>query len=297
MTDKDENRQKISLESLTDEEAIFKAVRNKCIQSPFTIIPLALAGGILLLTGAFSWGFFGVFAAVVLGVVGAAAFVYNMWIRGETLTKRHIRWMMEELKQDRRTALAEVAEMCRELGFTEAAKEAVELSDAYSQYTEFLETRAGAKLGNAVGQRLGLAESARKAGVEHLRQAAEIHSALTGINITMLRHELAGWTDERLKADTNHTVLDSKISAHTQQINRYEQLTAKRDELIARSNELEAALKSAYMSDAGRSDLALDESSDNLATRLSSVVAAAEAAETDMKEFLRNVRNETSTIL
>ena len=287
---------KVSLESLTDEDAIFRAVRNKCIQSPLTIIPLALAGGLLLLSGAFGWGFFGVFASAVLGVVGAAAFVYNLWIRGETLTKRHVRWLMEQLKQDRRAALGEIEEMCGEIGFHEGAKEASELSEAYSQYTEFLETRAGAKLGAAVGQRMGLAEAARKSGVEHLRQAAQIHTALTGIRIDMLRQELAQWTAERSQPEANVAVLDTKIAAHTQQINRYDQLVLKRDQLIASSNELEAALKSAYMSDAGRTDLSLDESTDNPATRLSNVVAAAEAAESDMRDFLHNIRQETNTI-
>lgn len=295
MAKRDGNQNQVSLESLTDEEAIFKAVRNKCIQSPLTILPLALAGGLLLLTGAFSWGFFGVFASVALGVVGAAAFVYNMWIRGETLAKEHIKWLMEQLKQDRSSALKEVARMCREIGFPEAAKEADELSDAYSKYTEFLETRAGAKLGTAVGQRLGLAESARKAGVAHLRQAAEIHTALAGIGIDMLQKEHAEWTAEQ--ASGASAVLEQKIRAHEQQINRYQQLAAKRDQLIAESNELEAALKTAYMSDAGRSDLSLDESNDNPATRLSHVVAAAEAAESDMREFLRSVRQETSNTL
>ena len=173
MANPDGTSQKVSLASLTDEEAIFKAVRNKCIQSPFTIIPLALAAGTLLLAGAFSWGFFGVFAAFVLGVIGTAAFVYNMWIRGETLTKRHIQSMMEQLKQERRMALAEIEKMCLGIGFAEAAKEARELSNAYTQYSEFLETRAGSKLGTAVGQRLGLAESARNAGVEGVRAQGE----------------------------------------------------------------------------------------------------------------------------
>lgn len=296
MAKREGSKSKVSMESLTDEEAIFRAVRNQCIQSPLTILPLALAGGALLLTGAFSWGFFGVFASAVLGVVGAAAFVYNMWIRGETLAKRHIQWMMEQLKQDRRSALAEVEEMCRQIGFPEAAKEAAELSDAYSKYTEFLETRAGSKLGAAVGQRLGLAESARKAGVQHLRQGAEIHTALAGINIDLLRREYAAWTEERNRDGANEAVLESKLSAHRQQIDRFDELAAKRDELVARSNELEAAITSAYMSDAGRSDLSLDKSINNPATRLSSVVAAAEAAETGMKEFLQSVHRETNNV-
>lgn len=293
MGSNDGSRERVTLESLTDEEAIFKAVRNKCIQSPLTIIPLALAGGVLLLAGAFSWGFLGVFASVVLGIVGAAAFVYNLWIRGEELTKRHIRFLMEKLKEDRRAALSEIAEMCTEIAFPEAAKEANELSEAYASYTEFLETRAGSKLGAAVGQRMGLAESARKAGAGHLRQAAEIHVALSGIDISMLRREVAWWERQRKEKDANQPVLESKIAAHTQQINRYDQLVAKREELIARSNGLEAALKSAYMADAGRTDLSLDAGTDNPATRLSRVVAAAEAAESDMREFLLDVREGT----
>jgi hypothetical protein len=170
------------------------------------------------------------------------------------------------------------------------------LSAAYSKYTEFLETRAGSKLGAAVGQRLGLAESARKAGVQHLRQAAEIHTALAGINIALLRREHTTWTEERQSDNANEAVLDSKLSAHAQQIERYRQLATKRDELVARSNELEAAITSAYMSDAGRAVLSLDKSINNPATRLSSVVAAAEAAETSMKEFLQSVQEETSNV-
>ncbi|MGD7653286.1 MAG: hypothetical protein ACQCXQ_08740 [Verrucomicrobiales bacterium] len=295
MAPQDGNRQQVGLESLTDQDAIFKAVRNKCIQSPFTIIPLALAGGLLLLTGAFGLGFFGVFTSIVLGMLGAAAFVYNMWIRGETLAKRHVQWLMEQLKEQRRGALTEVAEMCRKIGFYEAEKEAAELSEAYSQYTGFLESRAEAKLGAAVGQRLGLAEAARTAGIEHLRQAAEIHTALTAIDIAMLRRELAQWHEQKSHARANHTVLDSKIDAHSRQILRYGQLVSKRDELIARSNELEAALKNAYMSDAGRSDLSLVHGANDPAARLSNAIAAAEAAEADMTDFLRNVEQQTTT--
>jgi len=291
-----DNQPEVSIKSLTDEDAIFKAVRNKCIQSPFTVLPLALAAGILLLTGSFGLGFLGVFAAVVLAIIGGAAFVYNLWIRGESLTREHIKWMMEQIKQDRHQVLSEVAEMCREIGFAEGAKEAGELSEAYSQYTAFLETRAGAKLGAAVGERMGLAESARKAGIGHLRQAAEIHIALGGVDIDTLRIEHAAWSEEYKKPDATHSILESKLGAHSQQIGRYEQLVLKRDEFIARSNELEAALKSAYMSEAGRSDLNIDKSTDNPAVRLSNVINAAEAAETDIRDFLNDIAKEESIL-
>ncbi|BCX48424.1 hypothetical protein HAHE_23320 [Haloferula helveola] len=293
MPKKDGRPTQVSLQDLTDQEAIFKAVRTQCIQSPLTVIPLALAAGVLLLTGAFSWGFLGVFASVVLGVVGAAAFVFNLWIRGETLAKRHVRWMMEQLKNDRRSALSEIREMCESIGLAEAAKEAHELSEAYSQYTEFLETRAEAKLGTGVGNRLGLAESARSAGVAHLRRAAEIHTALSGIDIVQLRQESEMWIAQKELPDANHSVLDSKLAAHSQQIGRYDQLAARRDELIARSNELEAALKSAYLSDAGRSEF--DQSINNPAKRLSDIVEAAEAAEAEIRDFLTNTENLTPT--
>jgi len=284
----------VSVESLTDEEAIFKAVRNKCIQSPFTVLPLALAGGLLLLTASFGFGFPGVFAAFVLGVVGAAAFVYNMWIRGEALTREHIKWMMEQLKEDRHNALGEIAKMCRDIGFSEGAKEAAELSAAYSQYTTFLETRAGAKLGSAVSQRLALAESAREAGIGHLRHAAEIHTTLAAVDIGKLRREHAEWAKKLGNPMIKQGVLEIQISAHARQIERHDQLALKRDQLLASTNELEAALMNAFMSEAGRAELSLDKNSDNPATRLFNVVAAAEAAETDLKEFLGDIQRETS---
>jgi hypothetical protein len=285
---------KVSLASLTDEDAIFKAVRNKCIQSPLTVLPLALAGGILLLTASFGFGFGGVFAAFVLAITGAAAFVYNLWIRGEKLTREHIQSMMQQLKEDRHSALAEVATMCREIGFDEGAKEATELSEAYSKYTTFLESRAGSKLGTAVGERLSLAENARKAGVEHLRQAAEIHVTLSSIHIESLRAELKNWSGQHANPGSRNEILENKIRAHSQQIERYDQLSLRRDHLVARSNELEAALMTAFMSEVGKSDLSLDKSSDNPAKRLSNAVAAAEAAEQDLKGFLDDIQRETS---
>ena len=286
------DKPKVGLESLTDENAIFRAVRNKCFQSPFTVIPLALAAGMLLLAGSFGLGFTGVFASFVLAVIGAAGFVYNMWIRGEDLTREHIRWIMEQLKADRHKALEEIAVMCREIGFEEGAKEAMELSEAYSKYTAFLETKAGAKLGTAVGERLGLAESARSAGVGHLRQAAEIHVALGGVDIGKLRIEHERWLGEKGKPDANHGVLETKLRAHSRQIDRYEQLVAKRDEFIALSNELEAALSSAYLSEAGRSSFSMDKNSDNPAVRLSNVVDAAEAAEMEIIDLLNDIRRD-----
>lgn len=294
MTDTDGRPGSVSLQDLTDEEAIFKAVRKQCIQSPLTILPLALAGGLLLLTGAFSWGFFGVFAAVVSGVIGAAAFVYNLWIRGETLAARHVRKLMETMKEQRRDALSEVGKVCADVGLSEAAKEARELSEAYSRYTEFLETRAGAILGPEVGQRLQLAEAARAAGLAHLRRAAEIHIALEGIDITKLRAEVADWEREKQSPDAHHAVLDRKLAAHASQIDRYEQLLARREELIARSNELESALKSAHLADAGRADLSSDLRTDDPAARLSGVIDAAERAEAEMRDFLHQVGTETS---
>lgn len=285
----------VSIASLTDEEVIFKAVRNKCIQSPFTVLPLALAGGILLLTASFGLGFFGIFAAFVLGVIGAAAFVYNMWIRGEDLTRDHIRWMMEQLKEERHSSLGEIAKMCQDIGFSEGAKEASELSAAYSQYTSFLETRAGAKLGSAVSQRLALAESAREAGIAHLRQAAEIHMALAAVDIGKLRREHLEWTEKLIESAMSKGVVETQIAAHTRQIERFEEMAHRRDQLVASSNELEAALMNAFMSEAGRTELSLDKSTDNPATRLFNVVAAAEAAESDLKQFLGDIHRETET--
>jgi hypothetical protein len=279
-------RSELTIADLTDEEAIFKAVRNKCLQSPFTVLPLALAGGMLLLTASFGFGFMGVFASFVLGVIGAAAFVYHMWIRGEDLTREHIRWMMERLKTERHGTLSEIAKMCQDIGFCEGAKEASELSAAYSQYTSFLETRAGAKLGSAVSQRLALAESARETGIAHLRQAAEIHMALSAVDIAKLRRERAEWTDKFGDPKANRGVLEKQIAAHDRQIGRFDEMAHRRDQLVASSNEIEAALMNALMSEAGRTELSLDKNSDNPATRLFNVVAAAEAAESDMKQFL-----------
>ncbi len=287
---------KVSIESLSDEQAIFKAVRNKCFQAPFTILPLAAAAGMLLLTASFSLGFLGVFASLVLAIMGAASFVYHLWIRGEAITREHLQWLMAQLKADRHQALTEVAEMCEKIGFAEGAKEARELSEAYSQYTTFLESKAGTKLGAAVGERLSLAESARRAGVGHLRQAAEIHIALAGIDFEKLRSEHAAWTLEKQQPTANLPILTSKLAAHSRQIERYQQLVFKRDEFIALVNELEAALKTAYMAEAGRSDLSLDNNSDNPAKRLSNVVDAAEAAEKEMVNFLDDIqRNESIT--
>lgn len=292
---KKEAQTKLTIASLTDEDAIFKAVRNKCIQSPFTVLPLALAGGILLLTASFGFGFAGAFAAFVLGVLGAAAFVYNMWIRGEALTREHIRWMMEQMKQERHSSLGEIAKMCQDIGFADGAKEASELSAAYSQYTSFLETRAGAKLGSALSQRLALAESAREAGIGHLRQAAEIHMALAAVDIEKLRREHAEWTENLGDPMANKAVLESQIAAHARQIERYNEMAHRRDHLVASSNELEAALMNAFMSEAGRTELSIDKNSDNPATRLFNVVAAAEVAESDLKQFLGDIQRETES--
>ena len=294
MTKNDGKPANIRLEDLVDNDAIFRAVRKQCFESPLTIIPIALAAGMLLLTGAFSWGFAGIFSSVVLGVFGAAAFVYNLWIRGDTLARRHIRWLMERMKAERHAALAEVESMCAKIGFAEAAKEARELSAAYSEYTGFLETKAGAKLGSAIGQRLELAESARSSGVAHLRRAAEIHIALSGIDIVTLRKEIQSWETKK-SSSANPAVLENKIAAHTRQLERYEQLAAKRDELIARSNELEAALKSAYLADAGRPDLSETLLGDNPAARLSALISAAESAEAEMSGFLHEMTQTTES--
>ncbi len=284
----------VTLEDLKDEEAIFRAVRNQCIQSPFTIIPLAMAAGALLLTVAFGFGALGVFAAFTLGVAGLAAFVYNMWIRGETLTRKHVKKLISQLKQNRNTALEELANLCDEIHFPDGAKEARELSDAYLKYTNFLEKRISQNSGEHTNQRLTLAESARTAGIEHLRRAADIHTALSHIEISKLRAEKQDWLAELEAINPENSALTSKIEAHTIQIQRYQDLCHQRDTCIARSNELEAALMNALMSEAGRDNLSLDKNSDNAAARLFNAVANAESAEENLQNFLRDVDNETS---
>ena len=272
--------------SFQDEDAIFKAVRKQCLQSPLTTIPLALAAGTLLLTAAFSWGFLGVFGSVVLGSIGVFAFIYNLWIRGETLAKKHIRNMIDEVRNERRASLQEIQTQCKSVAFPEAGKEAAELSDAYHHYIEFLESQAQAKLGSAIGQRLQLAESARAAGAKHLQRAVEIHLALSAIPIDTLREELETWQKEHSESST--TILETKITAHSRQIQRYDKLTDTRDELVARSNELEAAIREAHLADAARPSLTDQIQLDDPAKRLTSVIEAAESAEATMSDFLRD---------
>lgn len=290
--DKDGPPSPPGISSLQDEEAIFKAVRNQCVQSPLTTIPLALSAGTLLLTAAFSLGFVGVFSAIVFGSLGAGAFIYNLWIRGESLAQKHIRSLIEQMRQQRRAVLEDIQTHCKNIQFPEAAKEASELSAAYHQYVGFLEAHAQAKLGTAIGQRLELAEAARSAGANHLQRAAEIHLALSAIPISTLRQELTTWEKERTTT-TQPAILESKISAHSRQIHRYDQLVLTRDELVARSNELEAAIREAYLADAARPSLIEQIQNDNPAQRLTAVIAAAESAEAMMSDFLRDTATST----
>lgn len=292
---KSSGKKQITLADLKDEEAIFRAVRNKCIQSPFTTIPLAMAAGVLLLTAAFGFGALGVFAAFTLAVAGLAAFVYNMWIRGETLTRKHVKSLISQLKQDRQSALQDLATLCEEIKFHDGAKEARELSEAYLKYSKFLEQKSHQQQHSAhLNQRLTLAESARAAGIEHLRRAADIHTALAHIDISKLRSEKSNWLAELENSPTKNPALTSKIEAHSIQIQRYQDLCHQRDNSIARANELEAALNNALMAEAGRSKPDLHNISDNPATRLFNAVANAENAEADLQNFLRNTTKETS---
>lgn len=117
--------------------------------------------------------------------------------------------------------------------------------------------------------------------------------ALNAVDIDQLRNEHAEWTEKLADPTVHKTVLETQIAAHARQIERYDQIAHRRDQLVASSNELEAAIMNAFMSEAGRTEHSLDKSSDNPATRLFNVVAAAEAAESDLKRFLGDIHRET----
>lgn len=236
--------------------AVERAVFAETVQHPLTMLPAAMSavGALWLALISVDPAVF----AVTFGsaLVGAGAWIFNYFVRGEELARRHV----EELRQRR---LAETRDQGEDLfqkwlaaGHTEGAKQAKDLRDAYQRLSERL--TGGQSLG---GERLRvLAEDTYLEGVAILRQALRVHQALRGVDRDKLAEELERWTSqlERLggeaSGDARAAALAKRCEAHRRRLELYDRQSSVVGDLLAESEVLESALESTFLGTADLGD-------------------------------------------
>jgi hypothetical protein len=238
---------------------VYRAVLTDTLQHPATILPAAAAaiGGLYLGVISLDPAAF----AVTFGsaLVAAGAWIYNYFIRGEALAEKHVESLRDKrhrLRLDQATTLA--AEWA-ETGYREGIQQAQELGEAYRKLEAFLAQRFAERKGSGLDvQRLMvLAEDTYREGVAILRRGLDIYRALRQVDRDKLEGELEAWRAElaELGAKTSPNALEktqagsleTRIAAHERRLELHGAQTRSLAQLIAQSEELEAALESTYL--------------------------------------------------
>ena len=229
-------------------EAIQRAVLAETLQHPATILPWAgsaVAGVWTLLMGATPES---VIALMTGLFAGTAAWVVNFYIRGDGRAKNHV----EKLRALRREydveSLEELEANCLKVNFKQGAKEAAELKQAYLKFGEFLSGRAKQSEDLQSQRLLVLAEDTYREGRAILAKALQVFKALQSVNVESLRAERDA-LQKKLKTckKTQIESFEQQLEVQQKRIELYEKQEGLLEQLITESNELEAALETAYL--------------------------------------------------
>ena len=269
--------------------SVQKAVLSETIQHPLTLLPFGVAGVTLLymlLLQDTSIGL--VLLCLLSGLLSVCSWIVNFVIRGESLAKRHVK-KLQQLRAE--SFLHEVQNVGTEFaaaGFGDGAQAADELTEAYEQLRGFLQSRASE--GSLSVQRfVVLAQDAYREGLSVLRRALGIFQALQAVDRQKLQDELQLWRQELVRAQqhSHNQRIDSiskKIAGHERRLQKYEERVAQLSSLLARCEELEGALETAYMDvvDMIEADASL-ESHTGAAEQLEQAVEAARRVENRLR--------------
>jgi hypothetical protein len=242
-------------------KAIYRAVLKDTLQHPLTLFP-AVASAL----GGLYMGLFGLAPAslaVAFGgaLAGAGAWVFNYFIRGETLAEQRVAKLRARRERYRDAQVATLEAEWRAAGLAEGEQQARELREAYQKLEQLLDGRSGAADGQARiadrglnAQRLRvLAEDTYREGVAILRSALDTWRALSQVDREKLQAELAAWQEElrtvRLAAVEPARVasLETRIASHQRRLQLYHERVESIDHLFAESEALESALESTYL--------------------------------------------------
>ena len=288
--------------------AVYRAVLTDTLQHPATILPAAMSavGGLYLgVIGLDPMAF-----AITFGsaLVATGAWIVNYFLRGETLAEKHVEELREQRRQvreqvreqERQSRLGEAEGLAAEwqaLGHAEGTQQARELGEAYGQLEAYLKQRITQDKGQALSvQRLAvLAEDTYNEGMAILRKALDLCRALSQMDKIKLERELADWRADlgalRLVTrptdvqETQMQSLETRIGAHLKRLELHDQHTQTLHQLLAQSEQLEAALESTSLEAADLSNADVLFSTGHSASELERAVNAARRVE----ERLRGV--------
>ena len=226
--------------------AVQRAVLQDTLQHPATILPAALATVAALWSVAIDLSPASLMAALGFGFISAAAWVINYIGRGDKLVEQHIQ-MLRALRDDyERREVEELGVVCQRVGFRAGAKEAQELTNAYTKLHQFLVAQRTGQ-GRASSERFRtLAEETYRHGVAILQQALNLFQALQRVDVDTLEQERRDWI-RQLEHEGTSESLERNIEAHTKRLERYRQREEELRTLIAHLNELETALETAHL--------------------------------------------------
>ena len=226
--------------------AVQRAVLQQTLQHPATILPAAMAMVATLWSLAIDLSPTSLLAVLGCGFVSAAAWVINYVGRGEHLAAQHIRTLQQYRDAHEHQAVEALIQECRDAGFADGAKEASELTAAYTKLQHFLLTQPAAQ-DDARGTRFQvLAEETYRYGVAILQKALNLFQALQRVDAQALEQERQTWISQRQHQQASSS-LERNIAAHTQRLERYHRRQEELDVLLAQLNELETALETAYL--------------------------------------------------
>jgi hypothetical protein len=241
-------------------KAIYRAVLKDTLQHPLTLFP-AVASAL----GGLYMGLFGLAPtslAVAFGgaLAGAGAWVFNYFIRGETLAEQRVAKLRAQRERYRQAQVANLEAEWRATGLAEGEQQARELREAYQKLDELLNGRLQAAGGETrtdrglSAQRLRvLAEDTYREGVAILRQALDTWRALSQVDREKLEAELEAWQEElrtvRLAGAEPGRIasLETRIASHERRLQLYHERVESIDHLFAESEALESALESTYL--------------------------------------------------
>lgn len=296
--------------------AVYRAVLTDTLQHPATILPAAVSavGGLYLgLIGLDPMAF-----AVTFGsaLVATGAWIVNYFLRGEALAEKHVEELREQRRrlqeQQRQSRLGEAFDLAAEwqaLGHAEGMQQARELGEAYRQLEDYLKQRITQDKSSSLSvQRLAvLAEDTYYEGMAILRKALDLCRALSQMDKAKLERELGDWRAElgalRLitqPTDVQKTQMQSlgtRVAAHEKRLELHDQHTQTLHQLLAQSEQLEAALESTNLEAADLSNADVLLSTGHSASELERAVNAARRVEERLRGSLETNHEEDEIYL
>lgn len=270
-------------------KAVQRAVLKETLQHPLTVLPAATSVVSLLYMGLISFNPASFAVGFGSALFGAASWVVNYFIRGDTFAAKRIQTLRTRRAQLQLEQSEALRSRCAAAGFSDGEQAAADLTRSHDTLQQFLSARADG--GNLTALRFrALAEDTYMQGVAILQAALDSHCALREIDADKLRHELQQWSHQLRSIEASSGAdneklapLRQKLEAHQNRLKLYNERSQAMHKLLAECEMLESALETAYLEviDLGR------DPTTNSATQAADKLASAVGAARKVEERLR----------